>query len=91
VFFSNEIAHADVTVDNSKGKLRVMEVEFQVTQRLRINHNRSTFDVLENRDHSGIAAGQSEMVTKRMTLDLSNIRYHCSQTKTKYKGIFSSQ
>ena len=91
VFFSNEIAHADVTVDNSKGKLRVKEVEFQVTQKLRLNHHHNSFDVLENKDRSGIPAAQSEISTKRMTLDLSNIRYNVDQMKTKRKGVFSSQ
>ena len=48
-------------------------------------------DVLENKDRSGIAAGASDIATKRMTLNLANIRYNVSQMKTKRKGIFSSQ
>ena len=48
-------------------------------------------DVLENKDRSAIAAGTSVIATKRMTLDLNNIRYHVDHMKTKRKGIFSSQ
>ena len=77
VFYSNEIANADVMVDNSKSQLKINEVEFQVTQKLRIEaghgfHHRwnGDFDVLENKDQSGVEAGHPEQVAKRMTLNL---------------------
>ena len=48
-------------------------------------------DVLENKDRSAIMAGSSNIATKRMTLELANIRYHVDHMKTKRKGVFSSQ
>jgi hypothetical protein len=61
VFFSNEIANAMVTVDNTKSKLRVNEIEFQVTQHLKISNGHRTHhhkkDILENKDLSGIPPG----------------------------------
>jgi hypothetical protein len=77
VFYSNEVACADVAVDNSKSQLPITEVEFQVCQVLRINagygfnHTWSgKFDVIENKDRTGVPAGSAEQVTKRMTINL---------------------
>ena len=64
IFYSNEVAYATVTVDNALSQLPVTEVEFQVTQKLHINGSgtfhhswRGNFDILENKDRTGIAAG----------------------------------
>ena len=77
VFYSNEIASADVTVDNSKSQLPITEVEFQVTQMLRLQagygyrHGWSgKFDVIENKDRTGVPASAEEQSTKRMTINL---------------------
>ena len=99
VFFSNEIAYATVTVDNALSQLQVTEVEFQVSQNLRINGSGSfhhswsgKFDILENKDRSGIAAGAQEKITKRMGLDLSQIKYQIdTMKKCKGKGMFAGK
>ena len=81
MFYSNEIANADVTVDNHECKLRITEVEFQVVQRMRLSGHHTwngKFDVIENKDRAGMDAGYTEAVTKRMTLNLETCKYQIS-------------
>jgi hypothetical protein len=90
VFFSNELARAMVMVNNSASKLRATEIEFQVSQHLKISNWGHTFDVLENQDRSGIDAGSPNAVTKEMVLDLGRIKYAVSPNKKKKTGLLSS-
>ena len=65
VFYANETAWANVTVDNSKCNEKVQYVDFEVKQMLCLSgtgilgqtdiYDR-IFDVLQNRDYSGIKA-----------------------------------
>lgn len=51
IFYSNELANAMITVNNSECSLNITEIEFQVTQRVKINHHSGwgdNFDILEN-------------------------------------------
>ena len=69
VFYSNEVANAVVAVDNTNQHLRIREVEFQVTQRINLPGRTFTFDLIENKDRSGIDPNQAEIV-KQMQLNL---------------------
>ena len=71
-----------VTVDNSKQHLRIREVEFQVVQRINLPGRTFTFDIIENKDRSGINPS-AEAITKQMQLNLAAIRYHCEPFKRK--------
>ena len=88
MFYSNEAALADVIVDNHECKLRINEIEFKVVQKLFLSclHTRLyTFDVVENKDLSGVAPLYTEPVTKKMALDFSNIKYIVEPMKKKKK------
>jgi len=86
VFFGNEVANSNVTVDNHECKLRITEVEFQVVQRMRLSGYHSwsgKFDVIENKDQAGMDAGYTEPVTKIMTLNLDACKYSISNQRAK--------
>jgi len=88
VFFGNEIANCTVSVDNHECKLRVEEVEFQVVQKMTLQGHRhwgGSFDVIENKDKTGIAPLQTEVVTKIMQLNLDTIKYIVEATRSKKK------
>lgn len=93
MFYSNEAALADVIVDNHECKLKINEIEFQVVQRLHLRgfHNwQGSFDVIENKDRSGVAPLYTEPVTKKMALNFANIRYVVEAMKRKKKpGLFA--
>ena len=82
IFYANETAMCDVRVDNSNCQLNVDCVEFQVTQTLHIKaegeyhygHTKS-WDIIENKDTSGIPAGSQEKQIKTMTINLADIRF----------------
>jgi hypothetical protein len=62
--------------------LKVNEVEFQVCQRIILNnHYSNIYDLLEKHDHTGIEPGCEVIQTKRMTLDLSLIKFKVKPTK----------
>lgn len=85
IFYSNEQANALVTVNNSKCKLTIKKIEFQVTQNISINGSwgfNHKFNILENIDGAGIPAGSGE-VTKTMQLNLGNITYPVQADKKK--------
>ena len=95
VFFSNEVANADVTVDNHQCKLRITSVDFEVEQKIRINgrHQWSgKFDVIKTSDIQGINASYTEPVTNRMSLNLGSIIFVVNNMKSvKKPGIFSGR
>ena len=90
VFYSNEVANAMITVNNSECKLKITEVEFQVTQKVKIGGKRwdGNFDILENKDKSGLSAGHAE-ITKMMQLNLDQIKYDVSKERKKKSGLIS--
>jgi hypothetical protein len=63
VFYNNEIAYANVEINNSKSGIDINMVDFEVKQDVWIGGDRSlppfrdTFDVLQNRDVARINAG----------------------------------
>lgn len=95
IFYPNEVANSMVTVNNSKCSLKIVEIEFQVTQKVFIAGNayinfKDEFDILENKDRSGLGPNHAE-VTKMMQLNLSSIKFPVSATKKKSTGIMSSK
>lgn len=94
VFYPYEMANSLITVNNSQCSLKIREVEFQLTQKIYIGSDWGrkfirNFDILENKDRSGIEKGQGE-VTKSMQLNLGVIKYHVNPQKKKKTGMFSS-
>jgi len=85
---------ANVAVDNHECKLRITEIEFELQQRLHIDGYRRNwngkFEIIENKDRSGVMPSQTEVITKQMTLDLAGIKYVVNNMKRKKNpGIFS--
>ena len=63
VFFANETAVADLSVDNSQAQVAAVEIDFQVVQRIRIGLNqpyRGKYDVIQSVDRNPIPAGTAE-------------------------------
>ena len=66
--------------------MRISEIEFEVVQRLSIHayHNwNGKFDVLENKDRSGVPASYTEPVNRIMTLNLDAIKYRVDGMRSK--------
>lgn len=82
VFYSNEAAHATITVDNKNCPHDITETEFQVVQKVHLDGGRfsQNFDILENKDKSTLKAHAGE-TTKIMQLDLNQISYPVEPNK----------
>ena len=92
VFYNNEIAYANVEIDNSKSDLDINMVDFEVKQDVWIGGDRGlppfidTFDVLQNRDVTRIHAKTPGKVVKNMSLDLNHIHYVTNASKFTSRG-----
>ena len=95
VFFSNEICSADVTVDNRECKLRIISVDFEIEQKVRISgmHQwNGKFIILKTSDMTGINANYTEPVSNRMSLNLGSIVFVVNNMKSvKKPGIFGGR
>lgn len=93
VFYSNEIAMADIALDNSKAQVNATEMEFQVVQKLRISGGSGwldggrelskSYDLLENQDHNVVPAGNADLVIKNFSLNLADIKYAINPHRSK--------
>lgn len=98
VFYNNEWAGADITVNNSECDLPVKQIEFDVRQILylkigwnTISHER---EVLANKNNTTIPAHHTDSHSTQMGLNLANIHYKVAPTqlrrvKNMNGGIFS--
>ena len=98
VFYNNEIAECSYTFDNSKSKMNVKEIEFELAQYININCKLllgskrfiNNFEVLSNKNSKIVVAGYPEQLADKMALNLGGLSFPVKATKKKKTGLLSS-